>query len=39
MIYYHKAQQAPARPDRPLADAGRQEDISRGLAMAEARLH
>jgi len=30
--YLNKAQQAPARPDRPLADSGRQQDILKALA-------
>ena len=29
--YLRKAQQAPARPDRPLADEGRQQDILKAL--------
>lgn len=30
--YLNKAQQAPARPDRPLADKGRKQDIAKVLA-------
>ena len=30
--YLQKAQQAPARPDRPVADAGRQQEISQLLS-------
>jgi len=33
--YLIKAQQAPARPDRPLADAGRQKEILEALAGIE----
>jgi tetratricopeptide (TPR) repeat protein len=33
--YLHKAQQAPARTQRPLADAGRQEEILQALADIE----
>lgn len=33
--YLHKAQRAPARPDRPLADAGRQQEILEALADIE----
>lgn len=34
-----KAQQAPARPDRPLADAGRQEEIQVALLKVREKLH
>lgn len=34
-----KAQQAPARPDRPLADAGRQEEIEVALLKVREKLH
>ena len=33
--YLHKAQMAPARPSRPLADAGRQQEILEALADIE----
>ena|SRR5690606_7129669 len=36
--YYHKAQQAPARPGRELADQGRHRDIEKALADAEKHL-
>ncbi|HUH37562.1 MAG TPA: hypothetical protein VL027_06425 [Spongiibacteraceae bacterium] len=36
--YLRKAQQASPRPDRPVADAGRQREISAALAAVEARL-
>jgi len=34
-----KAQQAPKRPDRPLADAGRQEEIQVALLKVREKLH
>jgi tetratricopeptide (TPR) repeat protein len=34
-----KAQQAPARPDRPMADAGRQEEIEVALLKVREKLH
>jgi len=34
-----KAQQAPKRPDRPLADAGRQEEIQVALLRVREKLH
>jgi tetratricopeptide (TPR) repeat protein len=34
-----KAQQAPGRPDRPLADAGRQEEIQVALLKVREKLH
>ena len=37
--HYLLAQQAPARPDRPLADAGRQKEIIAGLHQVQAKLH
>lgn len=36
--YLHKAQAAAPRPDRPLADAGRQEEISVALLKVEEKL-
>ncbi len=36
--YLEKAQSAPARPDRPLADKGRQKEISEKLAIAKSKL-
>jgi tetratricopeptide (TPR) repeat protein len=36
--YLLKAQNAPARPDRPVADAGRQEEILVALAVAREKL-
>jgi len=36
--YYHKAQQAPARPGRELADQGRHSDIEKALTDAEKHL-
>lgn len=36
--YYLIAQQAPARPDRPIADAGRQREISAGLDKTREKL-
>lgn len=37
--YLLKAQQAQARPDRPLADKGRREEISNALAAVQKRLN
>lgn len=34
-----KAQQAPARPDRPIADAGRQQEIKVALLKVREKLH
>ncbi|HVK99582.1 MAG TPA: hypothetical protein VM553_07220 [Dongiaceae bacterium] len=36
--YFSKALQAPARPDRPLADAGRRNEIQAKLAKVEEKL-
>ena len=36
--YLLKAKGAPARPDRPLADAGRQKEIDERLSLVEAKL-
>jgi len=36
--YFLKARNAPPRPDRPLADAGRQKEISEALAKVEEKL-
>ena len=36
--YLLKAQQAPARPDRPLADQGRQQEISKALEQVRYQL-
>lgn len=36
--YLVKAQNAPQRPDRPIADAGRQEEIQAALSIARAKL-
>ncbi len=37
--YFLKAQTAPKRPDRPLADAGRQKEIAQALLVVEKKLH
>jgi tetratricopeptide (TPR) repeat protein len=37
--YLLKAQSAPPRPDRPLADSGRQQEIVAALALAREKLH
>lgn len=37
--YLEKAQQAPARPSRPLADAGRRQEIRERLARVEDKLN
>jgi tetratricopeptide (TPR) repeat protein len=37
--YLLKAQSAPPRPDRPLADSGRQQEIVAALAVAREKLH
>lgn len=37
--YLLKAQSAPPRPDRPLADSGRQQEIVAALALARQKLH
>lgn len=37
--YLLKAKNAPARPDRPLADAGRQKEIDERLTLVEAKLN
>jgi tetratricopeptide (TPR) repeat protein len=36
--YLIKAQNAEQRPDRPIADAGRQEEIQAALSIARAKL-
>ena len=37
--YLQKAQQAPARPGRPVADAGRRKEIAEALGKIEAKLN
>lgn len=37
--YLNKALQAPARPDRPLADAGRKQEIKAALAQIDQKLN
>lgn len=37
--YFDKALQAPARPSRPLADAGRRQEIQAKLAQVDKKLH
>lgn len=37
--YFDKALQAPARPNRPLADAGRRQEIQAKLAQVDKKLH
>ena len=37
--YLLKAQSAPPRPDRPIADAGRQEEIYAALSLTREKLH
>lgn len=37
--YLQTARQAPRRPDRPLADAGRQREIDAALAVVESKLN
>ncbi len=36
--YLRRAQQAPARPDRPLADAGRQKEVAEALQSVDSKL-
>jgi tetratricopeptide (TPR) repeat protein len=37
--YLEKAQSAPPRPDRPLADRGRQQEVADRLQIARSKLH